>query len=228
MALAEVDIARPVVDWLHRHEWEVYQEVSVAVYGAVADIVAVRGKLIWVVEVKRSRTLSLLDQARGWVGHANLVSVATPVVRQSYQQIVRGTTWDWCLEQLGLGYFVVGSAVHASIRKWPKLQRRRTETLESRLREEHKTYCAAGSTSGDRWTPFRDTVAQLRKVAERQPGILLVEAVDSISHHYANDGTARGALRKWAMEGRLPGVDIRVADGRVRVWPARAHEGAAP
>jgi hypothetical protein len=42
----EVAVARPVVEYLREQDWEVYQEVECI--SGVADIVAVRGKLVGV------------------------------------------------------------------------------------------------------------------------------------------------------------------------------------
>jgi hypothetical protein len=70
----ETDIARPVVAWLQAQGWTVYQEVQHQ--GCVADIVAVRGPLLWVIECKAQLGLAVLGQALGWQGHAHAISVA--------------------------------------------------------------------------------------------------------------------------------------------------------
>ena len=49
---SEVEIGRVVVEALRARGWTVYQEVQSRL-GPVADIVAVQGPVLWVVELKR-------------------------------------------------------------------------------------------------------------------------------------------------------------------------------
>ncbi len=86
----EVELARPVVAWLGDLGWEVFQEVSAG--GSVADIVARRGPVLWVVEVKRSLGLSLLGQAHAWKRRAHRVSVAVPAGRDTTARRSSGNT----------------------------------------------------------------------------------------------------------------------------------------
>ena len=74
--LTEVDLAKPVISYLEERGWDVYQEVLI--YGKIADIVATFGKLTWIVEVKTSLSLKLLEQIYAWRGKANFISIAIP------------------------------------------------------------------------------------------------------------------------------------------------------
>lgn len=47
--ISEVQLGKPIISWLQEMGWEVYQEVQIATYDSVADIVAKQGKLIWVI-----------------------------------------------------------------------------------------------------------------------------------------------------------------------------------
>ena len=69
----ERELAAPVVEWLSAQHFEVYQEVEL--HSRVADIVAVDGKRVWVIECKRTMSLDLLDQANRWRWLATWCSV---------------------------------------------------------------------------------------------------------------------------------------------------------
>ena len=66
MSKCEVDIAALIISWLEEQEWETYKEVQIFSYGRRADIVGVKGKLIWVVETKTTLTFEVIAQALGW------------------------------------------------------------------------------------------------------------------------------------------------------------------
>jgi hypothetical protein len=80
--LKEIDLAAKVIDWLQSQWWEVYQEVQPHHCGRTADIVAINGPLVWVIETKTSLSLALLEQALRWRGYANYISIATPSPRR--------------------------------------------------------------------------------------------------------------------------------------------------
>lgn len=80
----EALLARPVVDWLQREGWTTHEEV--AVKGPVADIVATRGGVYMVVEVKAAMSFSVLEQAERWRACAHLVFVAVPHAKDRHFQ----------------------------------------------------------------------------------------------------------------------------------------------
>ncbi len=200
--MKETEIASAVVVELQDMGWEVYQEVQVNALGPIADIVAIRGSVSWVIEVKRSRTFAVLDQAQEWLRCANMVSVATPRTK------TRGPSRTWChvLEHFGIGWWV-GGQVHT----WPRLSRKLPPSggIASVLHEEQKTVCLAGSANGGHWTPFRATVDRLKKVVREFPGIRLSEAVEKADHHYASRNGAISSLRSYINSGVIKGLECR-------------------
>ena len=80
--LSEVDLAARVVTWLEADAWDVYQEVD------GADIVAVRGPVLWVVECKVILGFPVLDQAMRRRAEAHCVWVATPP-RRTTRSVVK-------------------------------------------------------------------------------------------------------------------------------------------
>lgn len=140
----ETDIAKAAVDWLTSQNWEVYQEVQFRPFGRIADIVAVNGRLVWVVECKTSLNLALLEQAYRWRGYANFISIAVPQARNGKG---RGAA-ELFLKQFGIGKLSVHPYdTHQTIS--PKLHRIKTNVLKNCLNEHQKTYAAAGNADGD-------------------------------------------------------------------------------
>lgn len=214
---SEQDIARAVVAHLQRDGWTVYQEVATGASAPIADIVAVSGRVSWIIECKRSRTLVVVDQARAWIGAATWVSVAVPPARRSGSYRLRGyDTWEYVLEHFGVGLLeVLGN--DASQKLAPQLCRKRLHSLriEGFLCEEQRSgiYADAGASRGGYWTPFQSTCLALTRWARANDGGRLAVAVDSIRHHYANNRSARGSLARWIAQGKVSG--IRYEAGRV-------------
>jgi Holliday junction resolvase len=71
-----------VIDWFTERGWDVYQEVQIQSGYPVADIVAVMGLRVWVVECKTTLTLDLMAQAFHWQRYAHWVSVAVPETKR--------------------------------------------------------------------------------------------------------------------------------------------------
>lgn len=126
---SETEVARPVVEWLRAEGWEVYQEVSMGYADTTCDIVATSGSLLWAIEAKRSKTLALVDQARAWLGYANLVSVVTPFTqRRPTFRLRSASTWDWICDYWGIGQFEAdrngtthSEVLRAALRHWLRM-----------------------------------------------------------------------------------------------------------
>lgn len=213
---SEADLARIVVHWLESLGADVYQEVEHK--GSIADIVAVRGPEVSVIETKTRWSLDLIAQCMAWRQHANKVYMAGPISRTTWQ--VRQLT-----QELGIGMLEVGVGdieaqwrherprVHelGASRRWNA----RPVDLRAKLRPEHKTTAPAGHAGGGRWTPYRDTCAQILAIVQARPGISVRDCIAQTKHHYATPASARGAIAKWVLAGRVPGVKLE-------------HEGRTP
>jgi hypothetical protein len=214
-APSEVDLAAVVVEWLEVLGADVYQEVELLPRGIRADIVArVRAEL-WIIEVKTSVSLALIEQAMERRRFAHRVFIAAPTGRALAGQNV-------CAE-LGIGLLDVyvggGSTYNPSRVKEVCPSRRwnsRPVKLASRLRPEHKTHAKAGEPSGGHWTRFNGTCEELLQIvrAAGSEGIALKEAI-STKHHYSSLAGARSSLASWIRDGRMPCV--RLEGGRLFV-----------
>lgn len=211
---SEADLARKVIKWLEGHGWDVYQEVEYR--GSIADIVCLCDPKVWVIECKQSLGFAVMEQAMYWRGRANYSSVAVPLVKR----YSRGRVFaEQVCRSFGLGLIEVGSASVDYGEQWssggvvervpPKLYRKsHAESIREVLQPEHKTFAAAGSPTGKRWTPFQGTVQQLTKFVKANPGCSMKEMVDGIRHHYTSASSAKGSLRKWIDAGTIPGIRV--------------------
>lgn len=215
---SEADMAAVVVQHLATGGWDVYQEVSTGYGGAVADIVAVRGHVVAVVECKKSLNLDVIAQAWRWRRRslAHVVWVAVPAPKRGRS----GQTAEFAehlLTQFGIGLMHVTE--YAGVRERGSAAFHRKLTFDGKgmrhyLVEQQKTYAKAGSARGGHWTPFKQTCDDLRRAIEARPGITMKEAVDEIDHHYSRDSVARACLTSLIKANIIDGVDLRY-DGKV-------------
>lgn len=212
----ETDIARPVVAWLRADGWAVYQEVTHA--GAVADIVAARDPLVWVIEVKAQLGLAVLGQAMHWLHRAHLVSVAGPALPVRAARVA----FEALCYDRGIGVVLVDTRYERPLvneQREPSLVRRIVPGLRASLRPEQQTHASAGNAEGARWTPWRATVRDLVETVQRRPGITLREALEGSRHHYSSSAVARASLARQIRSGLIDGLRLEQQGREVRVWP---------
>lgn len=215
----EQDLAAHVVAMLHEMGWEVFQEVETG-YGR-ADIVARRDKIIWVVECKMSFGLSVIEQAWNYIrgGQAHYVSVAVPYGGR------KGFCRDVC-RRYGIGVLTVNM-------KWnvPDVKEEARPSFNRKasgitLKEEHKTWCKAGSACGGHYTPFKGTVQSLVSLVTRHPeGLQFSEAIKKIDHHYSSFATAKTCLRGF-IGTVIPELRVETVGGKLMVFINEGQEMA--
>lgn len=203
--LLETEVAEKVVAWLEAERWDVYQEVD------EIDIVAVRGSLLWAVECKTSMGFDVLEQALSRRSLVNGIWIASPPRAKSRAARLSCSS-------LGIGWMTV-SRNYLNVECYPAFQRKTVGKLRERLRPEHKTYSKAGSPTGKRWTPFKETCRDLLRVVSASPGISLSDALRAFKHHYKNDASARRSLVDFIANGIVPGVRLTTEDGTISLFP---------
>ncbi len=214
---SESDLGARVVAYMRDLGWDVWQEVKPNRHtDHRVDAVGKRGDLVWAVEIKTSLGFRVVEQAHGWIGAANYVSVAAP--RPSSDFAIKVCT-DYGIGVLCAGW--VGAVAEAVA---PKLWRKRTETLARCLTAERRIVGEAGSAGGEYWTPFRKTCRAVCEAVRARPGETLREIVASVATHYRTPGTARSSLAKWIEQGALAGVRSEVGtDRKLRLYPVDAR-----
>lgn len=209
----EMQLAEAVVAWLEDLKWEVYQEIQIHYGGEIADIVAVQGPVVWVIETKKTFSLNLIGQCDRWTRYAHYVSAAIPVRKFS----VGGNFGYTVCEKFGIGLMEVPepdgwSRINELLK--PKLRRTAmAKEITSCLTEEHKTFAKAGNPDGRRLTPFQITCQRVAKKVKANPGISLKDLIEGLDHHYASSQSARSSISTWVQAGMIEGIKVE-RDGR--------------
>jgi hypothetical protein len=191
----ETELGALVVAWLKEQHWDVYQEVMFGHYGGVADIVAVRNGIMWIIECKLSYCFTVLEQASRWPAHYR--SIAVPFSR---------TPRDY---RVAKDYYLVGvlevdpvsdyrGGVYERIQ--PKLfvhNHKQVKKYLALLTELHKTYAMAGSDRGDHLTPYKQTMIDVRRYVESHPGCTIKNLFEEYgSMHYSSAASFKGNIIK--------------------------------
>lgn len=211
----ETEVAKPIVDWLARDGWEVYQEVQYSTYGHVHDIVARKGNILWCVETKTSLSFAVIEQA--FRAPFPFRSVGVPVVygrggkSHAFPTMICG--------KLGIGVFTVGRGYVADYNP-PALIRPNHEYAKTyilpHLVEGQKSYKAAGGISGGHLTPYRETMDRVISFIGRNLGCSLKDIFAHIKgdHHYCSDATARSAIPHALKEFEADRVRVGTKSGK--------------
>jgi hypothetical protein len=191
--MKETELAEPVVRWLLSQNWNVYQEVQFSRMGGVADIVAERHGILWIVETKTAMSIEVLNQASAWAVHFR--SVAVP-------KATRDSKRDYRVARDYYGVGVIEVSKHGSVdeKLRPPLYLRHHRTakrLITELTELHKTYAKAGSKGGSHLTPYKMTMMEIRRTVERNPGCTLEYLFEKHGvMHYASKSSFKGNVLK--------------------------------
>lgn len=218
---SETDIAARVVAWLEHEGWDVYKEVEGR--PGRCDIYAVREPVAWAIEVKTTFGLRVIEQAHGWLGYANLVSVAVPYHRNGFAERI--------CRDYGIG--TIETSVEA-VHDWsvrppkellpelrvreivsPRLWRR---CVRPKLYESQKA-SEAGNAFGKYVTGASEVKRLLVKLVAANPGIALNEAMRLTPHHYANAASARSTVIKYIEWNQIPEVRIERQGRTVHLYP---------
>ncbi len=207
-------IAGRVVENLALEGWSLYQEVPVAAlldkqttrglterhhvpWQTVCDIVAIKGSLAMAVEVKKSWSLALIDQAISWTAIFPLVAMAVPDVAGSSQHI---RLKEHLREHFKIGLCAV-SQNHLFWRYRPQLLRHNIQfapSLKSILTESMQTVSQAGSVSTYRQTPYQKTMEIVRSLlAEKGPmkiSDLMFYLDENALHHWSSKSSMKSGL----------------------------------
>jgi hypothetical protein len=226
--LSEQQLAAGVVSWLESRGWDVYQEVEGA--GGRADIVALLGRLCWVIECKLLLGWDVCEQALYHRPGAHMISVATPARRRSMFA-------HKILETLGIGHIEVESAwmgygdkdrnlFNVAERIRPQLHRHLVESrdMRTKVHPEHKTHAAAGSNIGGQVTAFKLTAYAVRDYVKEHPGATFKEVLDQVETHYASKGSARAHLSYWIERGKVKGLRLERTGRKMKLFPAEDGE----
>lgn len=200
MKIKETDLAKLLIKSFDGSDYEVYQEVTTP--NGSADIV-LKYSFLWAIEIKLGMNLTVLAQARCNQRYFHYSSICI--------KAQRGKTFDFGVKickEWGIGVFVLFG--NGNLREYlrPKMQRKAlTKTII--LHERMKTYAEAGNSNGDRWTPFDQTVDDLKRYVRQNPGCRLKVALQEIDHHYHTLSSATSSIRQWINTGVIKGLELK-------------------
>ena len=193
MEISEVEMGEHLVGWVSSKGWEVYQEVQFRWGSKVADVIAVNDQNeVWVIEIKTSLSLQVLEQAFSW-NEVHYKSIAVPHSRR------RSNFGYMVAKKFDLGVILVTPDYVEErvkpVRLEPDEKNVKTYRLD-RLTELHKNYSKAGSKSGGYLTPYKYSIMEVKKYIEENPGCTIKQMVDSLgAMHWAHDKSAKNNLR---------------------------------
>ena len=202
--IKEVDLAKQLIKSFDGTNYEVYQEVTTP--NGSADIV-LKYTFLWAVEVKLGMNLTVLAQAHYNQRYFNYSSVCLP------GKSANSKTFDFgrkICKEWGIGIFTIDMRRHDSAAREYLKPRLNRKALTNRiiLHERMKTYAEAGNSNGDRWTPFNQTVDDLKRYIHANPGCRLNDALSEIKHHYSSLSTAQNSIRQWIKTGVIEGISL--------------------
>ena len=194
--MKETDLAPVLVAWLEAQHWEVYQEVQFRRGGAVADIVAVRGSLVWIIELKTSLTLKVMEQAAAWPVQFRSAAINWGKADRRMAYRVAKEFFKIGVLELNPVYSDLSGGVHEVVVA-PIMRENHTQakSLIPKLTDLHKTFAPAGSRSGRNLTPYKQTMIAVKEFIEDHPGCTAREIYDELGKlHYANGASTRANL----------------------------------
>lgn len=167
-----------------------YQEVKNLRTGHRADIIAVKDELRWVIELKLSLSLRLIEQAVSWKKYAHFVSIAVPNWKRN------NFTLEIC-KHFGVG-LLYGCDLHEVLAP----QRQDSPVLAATpLYDKQKEFANAGNNSNSAYTPYKATMEQVLAYIQANQGCKLKDIVDNVKTHYRTPATAKSCISKSVKEG---------------------------
>ena len=229
----EAEVGAALIQWLRGDGWQVWQEVRLCYGGGTADVVAERGRRIWIIECKRGLGLRVLDQAERWLDYADFVSVAT--ARSDGGRTTEPGAFTYrALRSAGVGWLLVRrpwsktELSHVEVRQESMVRRAHGRTHRQRrldcrreLRDVLATHCAdfsaAGSANGRVWTPWRRTVTEAAKLVRKNGPMTVKALIEELDHHYASDKSARACLYRCIADGLVEELSLDHSERPSRV-----------
>jgi hypothetical protein len=210
-----------LTSWLIENGWDVYPEVALYAGSPIADIVCRQGKLIWVIEMKSSLSLDVITQAHFWIRHANFSSVLVPRAsannrssknREAVRSILR-TIGIGMLEYSDSGYY---RGISESVK--PSFRRKTSQSFFKVLNDGHKLMGVAGSNRGERWTPFKETVASIKEYLRLNPGATYEQLIGNIKYHWKTPSTARNCIKRYLDSGIISGIRVDTTEKKHKLY----------
>lgn len=219
---SENELAKILTVWLRQDGWEVYEEISpYGNNGPRTDLVATRGRIIWVIECKRSFSLNVIEQASRWFDKAHFTSAAVWQPKSSVGIMSQVAA------KFGFGLITVKindsrSEPFEVYEKGKSAFNRRANTakIKAMLNYDTKASGLAGLGGKTFRTPFKQTCERISMIVRKSPGIELEEAARLAKHHYADDRKAKTNIINAISNDFIEDLQIVREGKRLLLYPA--------
>ena len=196
--IKEEDVGR-ALNTFFNDKYEIYNEVSLSGGASQrADLVLVKDNERSVIEIKTSATLKVLEQAYNWKNYVNKVYVCVPE-SLSYKRNSTYKFFKVLCKKLNIGiirytYFDWSDSYNFVIQSHPLYEDAKIPQ-HLKLYEEQKDF-VGGSATNDFITPFKITMKRVDAYLEEHGESPLNDVLKNIEHHYSNDKSGVGAIKK--------------------------------
>ena len=192
--MKETELAKSVIAWLSDQHWDIYQEVQFTAGSSIADIVAVKHGIMWIIECKMSYGFTVLQQASQWLAHYRSVAVPSETYHHHRDYSVAKYYYRVGILEVNTKHDDVWEIIK------PPIMYRENDLIKkyrARLTELHKTFAPAGSRGGQHLTPYKETMMDVRKAIEINPGCTIKDLYQSLGKmHYSSADSFKGNLIK--------------------------------
>lgn len=199
--LSEKTIAVSVQNWLLSQNWDCFPEAQIRHRGPRADIIAIKGPLMWVLETKLSLNLQVIEQALRWKGLGALYT--TVAVLKPKRKRQNRFTWysdfvDRFFRQEGLGLILIDNE-NLSISEViePRLHRYnypRSKRIVKQLDPRMKQYLPGSSGKEGYSSPYRRTMENALKYIQQKNSCSINDLLNNIETHFRIRTKARRFL----------------------------------
>jgi len=219
MKSSEKEMGEFLIPWLNEQGWDVYPEVEIFRGGPVADIVGKRGNFLWAIEMKKSLSLDVINQADYWIRYANFSSVFVPTIGSGWSKKRQFAKKILSLTGIGLLEMRSGYGVTPVQETVTPIFRRKVDSrLMNTLNEGHKAMGVAGSNKGERWTPFKESVSAMKDYLKTNPGSSYEELISGIKHHWKTPSSARQCIKNYLDSGIIKGILVNKDQKKHRLY----------
>jgi len=189
--MSETDLGELLIPWLEHKGWDVYQEVQFRYGGQRADLACLKDDELWIIELKVSLGLKVIEQAERWKVHYRSVGVKSSRRRSRFPQRV--------CKAFEVGLIEIDEVqVKEKLSPIPQdvTDRYVTDNYISELDELHKTLVQAGSKHGGYLTRYRRSMIAIREWLKDHPGSTLQEIYEGVGVlHYAHEKSFKQSVR---------------------------------
>lgn len=194
--MKETELGSLVIEWLavNKPEWEIFQEIRPGKYAGsrIADLVCINKEdKVWVIELKRALNLDVIEQVSRWQVDRRSVAIGLPKRNTNKHR----WWFNYMHYKMGVGSISVSALGRVREEyKAPALENPYMSEKFIEICRSGKTdgFAEAGGKGGGYWTPYKQTMIDVRKYVQNNPGCGVGDIVRDLGKmHYASEHSAK-------------------------------------